>query len=185
MNDVLVILFCQMVTRQKDRPETPRAPSKAAASPAFLLAQVGGHAATKFGERLSVLGLTPPHVGILGAIDRSEGLSQQALCDQLRVMPSRLVTLVDELEQRELVERRDKPDDRRTYALHLTEKGRNVLKAIGQVAREHQESLCAALTGEERQQLAGLLRRIADQQGLTPGVHPGFSRVGRKARSDT
>jgi DNA-binding MarR family transcriptional regulator len=169
---------------QKDRPEAPRSSSKAAASPAFLLAQVGGHAAMKFGERLSVLGLTPPHVGILGAIDRSEGLSQQALCDRLRVMPSRLVTLVDELEQRELVERRDKPDDRRTYALHLTEKGRGALKAIGLVAREHQEALCAALTEREREQLATLLRRIADQQGLTPGVHPGFSRLGRKPSSD-
>jgi DNA-binding MarR family transcriptional regulator len=174
-----------MAPRLQDGPETPRASSKAAASPAFLLAQVGAHAAMKFGERLSVLGLTPPHVGILGAIHRSEGLSQQALCERLRVMPSRLVTLVDELEQRELVERRDKPEDRRTYALHLTEKGRSALKTIGQVAREHQEALCAALTGGERHQLAGLLRRIADQQGLTPGVHPGFSRLGRKSASDT
>jgi DNA-binding MarR family transcriptional regulator len=123
-------------------------------------------------------------VGILGVIDRSEGLSQQALCERLRVMPSRLVTLVDELEQRELVERRDNPDDRRTYALHLTERGRSTLKAIGRVAREHQEGLCAALTADEREQLATLLSRIADQQGLTPGVHPGFSRLGRKPSSD-
>jgi DNA-binding MarR family transcriptional regulator len=173
-----------MAMRQKDGSETLRASARAAASLAFLLAQVGGHAAMKFGERLSVLGLTPPHVGILGAIDRSEGLSQQALCERLRVMPSRLVTLVDELEQRELVERRDKPDDRRTYALYLTEKGRGTLKAIGLVAREHQEALCAALTEREREQLATLLRRIADQQGLTPGVHPGFSRLGRKPSSD-
>jgi DNA-binding MarR family transcriptional regulator len=173
-----------MAIRQKDGSETLRASTNAAAAPAFLLAQVGGHAAMKFGERLSVLGLTPPHVGILGAIDRSEGLSQQALCERLRVMPSRLVTLVDELEQRELVERRDKPDDRRTYALHLTEKGRGTLKEIGRVAREHQDALCAALTERERQQLATLLGRIADQQGLTPGVHPGFSRLGRKPSSD-
>jgi DNA-binding MarR family transcriptional regulator len=173
-----------MTKRQTDEVATPRAASRAATSPAFLLAQVGGHAAAKFAERLSVLGLTPPHAGILGTIDQSEGLSQQALCERLRVMPSRLVTLVDELEQRELVERRDKPDDRRTYALHLTENGRNVLKAIGRVAREHQEALCAALTGEEREQLGRLLRRIADQQGLTPGVHPGFSRLGRKPNSD-
>ena len=151
----------------------------------FLLAQVGAHAAAKFAERLSVVGLTPPHAGILGAIDRSEGLSQQALCERLRVMPSRLVALVDELEQRELVDRRDKPDDRRTYALHLTEKGRNVLKTIGRVAREHQDALAAALTGEEREQLATLLRRIADEQGLTPGVHPGFSRLGRKPGAET
>jgi DNA-binding MarR family transcriptional regulator len=153
-------------------------------SPAFLLAQVGAHAAATFAERLSVLALTPPHVGILGAISRSEGLSQQALCERLRVMPSRLVALVDELEQRELVERRDKPEDRRAYALHLTEKGRSTLKGIGRVAREHQQALCAALTEKEREQLAGLLQRIADQQGLTPGVHPGFSRLGRKPSAD-
>src|SRR3981081_2685547 len=121
-------MILSMAEHRTDRAGAPRASSKAASSPAFLLAQVGGHAAATFAERLSVLGLTPPHAGILGAIDRSEGLSQQALCERLRVMPSRLVTLVDELEQRELVERRDKPDDRRTYALHLTEKGRNVLK---------------------------------------------------------
>jgi hypothetical protein len=33
------------------------------------------------------------------------------------------------------------------------------------------------LTDDERTQLAQLLRRIADQQGLRPGVHPGFSRL--------
>src|ERR1700687_3485870 len=173
-----------MAKRQTDGTGAPPAFSMAATSPAFFLAQVGGYAAAKFAERLSVLGLTPPHVGILGAIDRSEGLSQQALCERLRVMPSRLVTLVDELEQRELVERRDKPEDRRTDVLHLTEKGRSTLKAMGRVAREHQEALCAALTAREREQLAELLRRIADQQGLTPGVHPGFSRLGRKPGSD-
>jgi DNA-binding MarR family transcriptional regulator len=174
-----------MAERPPHRTGTPRASSKAAASPAFLLGQVGGHAAARFAERLSVLGLTPPHVGVLGAIDRSEGLSQQALCERLRVMPSRLVTLVDELEQRKLVERRDNPEDRRTYALYLSEKGRSTLKAIGLVAREHQEALCAALNEAEREQLAKLLRRIADHQGLTPGVHPGFSRLGRKPSSDT
>ena len=32
---------------------------------------------------------------------------------------------------------------------------------------------------KEREQLAGLLERIVEQQGLTPGVHPGFGRMGR------
>jgi hypothetical protein len=30
----------------------------------------------------------------------------------------------------------------------------------------------------ESEQLRGFLQRIADEQGLTPGVHPGFSRLG-------
>lgn len=123
-----------------------------------------------------------PPVGLQHEVLRRDHTGRHR--ERLRVMPSRLVTLVDELEQRELVERRDNPEDRRTYALYLTEKGRSTLKAIGRAAREHQEALCAGLTEEEREQLAKLLRRIADQQGLTPGVHPGFSRIGRKPSSD-
>lgn len=150
---------------------------RGASSPAFLLAQVGAHAAAQFAERLEAIGLVPAHAGILRLIDASQGLSQQALGAELRVLPSRLVLLIDDLEHRGLVERRDHPSDRRSHALYLTTKGRDALKAIGRVAREHQAALCAALSDDERTQLAQLLRRIADQQGLRPGVHPGFSRL--------
>jgi DNA-binding MarR family transcriptional regulator len=93
--------------------------------------------------------------------------------------PSGLVAIIDELEERGLVKRQDSPDDRRTYGLHLTDKGRGALRDIGRVGQEHNESLCAALSRSEREQLTGFLERIAGEQGLTPGVHPGFSRMGR------
>jgi DNA-binding MarR family transcriptional regulator len=156
-------------------------PPRGRRSGAFLLAQVGSHGAAKFAERLAPLGLTPPHAGIFGVLSASEGLSQQALCEILGILPSRLVVLVDELEGRGFVERRDSPDDRRSYALHVTEKGRQALEAIGRVAREHDAALCAALSEKEREQLCSLLQRIAEQQGLTPGVHPGFKRLGRSS----
>jgi DNA-binding MarR family transcriptional regulator len=148
--------------------------SRGTGSVAFLLAQVGAHAAARFAERLAPLKLAPQHAGILRVIGTSAGLSQRALGERLGVLPSRLVALVDELETRGLVERRDDPQDRRTYALHLTEKGRAMLEEIGRAAREHQESLCAALGEPDRQVLAALLARIAEEQGLTAGVHPGF-----------
>ena len=147
------------------------------ASLAFLLAQLGSHAAARFADRLSPLDLMPAHAGTLRLIDSSEGISQQALGAVLGVAPSRLVVLIDELQQRRLVDRRDHPHDRRSYALYLTEKGRDVLKVIGRAARDHEESLCAALSAQERADLASLLERIARQQGLKPGVHPGFSRM--------
>ena len=43
--------------------------------------------------------------------------------------PSRMVALVDELEQRGLVERRPHPSDRRVRALYLTAEGREMLAA--------------------------------------------------------
>jgi DNA-binding MarR family transcriptional regulator len=156
-----------------------RAPSPSAA---WLLAQIGGHAAVKFADRLAPLKLAPPHAGILRALASSGGSSQQSLATHLDVLPSRLVALVDDLEARGLLERRDNPEDRRTYALHLTDAGREVLESIGRVAREHDQALCAALTPEEREQLSRMLLRIAEQQGLTPGVHPGYRSLGRRLR---
>jgi DNA-binding MarR family transcriptional regulator len=142
-----------------------------------LLAQVGAHAAGKFAERLSAINLSPPHAGILHVVHTSGGISQQSLAEHLRILPSRLVVLIDELEERGMVERRADPADRRSYALHLTDKGRGTMKAIGRVARDHQDALLASLSAQERDLLASLLLRVVDQQGLRPGVHPGFARL--------
>ncbi len=71
--------------------------------------------------------------------------------------------------------------DRRLYALHLTARGTKKLQAVGQVIRQHQDALCAALNGSERETLADLLSRIAEEQQLRPGIHPGYRRLGGRA----
>ena len=108
----------------------------------------------------------------------SAGLSQQELAAKLQIHPSRLVAMLDKLETRGFVDRRANPDDRRLYSLHLTKGGGEVLEGIDRVAREHQDALLSALSREESDKLAALLLRIADQQGLVRGVHPGYQRMG-------
>lgn len=147
--------------------------------PAFLLAQVGAHAATLFAERLGTLHLSPPDAGILRLLRKAAGISQQELSARLRIHPSRLVAILDNLEKRKLVERKANPEDRRLYSLHLTKDGGETLERIGKVAREHQEALLSTLSGEERGKLTELLHRIADAHGLTSGVHPGYQRLGK------
>ena len=158
-------------------------PAKPTTNLPFLLAQVGAFAAMKFAERLERLDLSPPHAGILGLLRRSAGQSQQDVAESLGMFPSRMVAFVDELEQKGLIERRSNPDDRRVYALFLTPAGEKAVRDIGRLNAEHLEVLCAGLDVAEREQLAGLLARIARQHGLRPGVHPGFGRLGRKGRS--
>lgn len=155
---------------------------RGSSSPAFLLAQVGAHAASKFAERLAELKLTPSHAGILRILSSTPAITQQTLAATLGMVPSRLVALIDDLEARGLVERRETPDDRRRYALHLTEKGRSTLATTGRVSREHSQTLLAALSQNEQRQLAILLQRVADEQGLTRGVHPGYRQIGRDER---
>lgn len=141
---------------------------------AFLLAQLGAHATARFAERVAELDLTPPQTGLLRAIAREPGRSQQALAAQLSVPPSRLVALVDELERRDLLERRRNPDDRRLHAVHLTPEGEKMMARLREVAEAHEDALCAALDDAERGQLHALLSKIAEDQGLSPGVHPGY-----------
>jgi DNA-binding MarR family transcriptional regulator len=156
---------------------TQKVPEKG--QPAFLLAQLGAHAASKFAERLGTLELAPADTGIMRLLRKAAGLSQQELAAKLQIHPSRLVAILDNLENRGLVERRANPDDRRLYSIHLTNDGGEMLEKIGRVAMEHQDALLSVLSSDERDQLAGLLLRIADQQGLVRGVHPGYQRLGR------
>lgn len=144
-------------------------------STAFLLAQVGARAAALFAARLQELDLIPAHAGTLRAISHNAGISQQALASLLGMVPSRLVALLDELEKRGLVERRDHPEDRRVYSIHLTERGSRAMVDIGRVARAHDDAVCASLSEKERELLWSVLSRMADDQKLTPGVHPGFA----------
>src|SRR5882672_9153359 len=82
-------------------------------SNAFLLAQLGAHAASRFAEQLSEIQLLPAHAGILRVIAATSGISQRALASLLGMLPSALVSSLDELEKRGLLERRDNPEDRR------------------------------------------------------------------------
>ncbi|WP_353071647.1 MarR family winged helix-turn-helix transcriptional regulator [Tunturiibacter gelidoferens] len=152
--------------------------------PAFLLAQLGAHAANQFTERLAVLQLTPADAGILRLLRVAAAISQQELSEKLRIHPSRLVAILDNLERRQLVERKPNPNDRRLYSLHLTRAGGEILERIGKVAREHQDALLSALSAGDRKKLTELLQQVADQQKLTRGVHPGYQRLGKTKPSD-
>lgn len=153
---------------------TPTADGVPPVGAAFLLTQLGTHAAQAFAARISELDLTPPQAGLLRAVAAAPGSSQQALADLLGTPATRLVALVDGLEQRGLLERRRNPADRRLHAVHLTGTGAALLADIGRVARAHDDAVLAALDGEERARLRDLLEKVAADQGLRPGVHPGY-----------
>ncbi|MBW8710092.1 MAG: winged helix-turn-helix transcriptional regulator [Mycobacterium sp.] len=146
---------------------------------AFMLSQLGHRSASVFADLIASIELTPPHAGILRAIAAEPGRSQQALSGQLGLLPSRVVAYVDELEDRGYVERRRNPDDRRLHALYLTASGKKVMSKIGELGRQHERLMTSGLDTEQRDTLRQLLTTIAERQGLTPHVHPGYRTLGR------
>jgi DNA-binding MarR family transcriptional regulator len=144
---------------------------------AFLLSQLGAHAADRFGERIKSLGIAPRHAGILRIIATTPACNQRVLAKRLGVLPSRMVILLDELTEKGLVERRRSTTDRRHSEIVLTSRGQRMLEKLSRLAAEHEADLCAALSAKEREQLATLGRKIVHQQGLTPDVHPGYRKL--------
>lgn len=164
----------------RDRIQGDKAPSTLA----FLLSQVGIHAARQFAERIAEVGLNPPLFRVLNLVEAAEGRSQQAIGEAIQVPPSRMVALVDELEQRGLVERRPNPADRRVRALHLTAKGRETLARGREIATEHEKELTRGMAAADRKRLTQLLQEIVDEQAIGRGIHPGLSGRQEPAAAD-
>jgi DNA-binding MarR family transcriptional regulator len=148
-------------------------PSSEPLGAAFLLVQIGFLGARRFAARLAPIGLEPRQFGLLRSIEAVDGQSQQALSGAIGIHPSKLVGLVDDLEQRGFVERQRSRDDRRANMVSLTVEGRRVLALAREAAADHADDLLGSLDQHERDQLAELLDRIAKAHDLRPSTMPG------------
>ena len=75
---------------------------------------------------LKRIGLSIPQFDLLSTLTEREGLTQQELAERLYVTKGNVSGLVDRLVEAGLVERRAIAGDRRSHALHLTDKGRDL-----------------------------------------------------------
>jgi DNA-binding MarR family transcriptional regulator len=155
------------------RIEEPRADTPPR-SVGFLISQLGFFSSKGFMHALAPVGIDPREFLLLRFVAASEGQSQQALAERLEIPPSRMVALVDHLEEGGLLERRPDLEDRRVRGLHLTKKGRAVLDRAGKIAIDYETQLCAGINREERELLIDLLQKLQAGQTVLRGVHPGL-----------
>jgi DNA-binding MarR family transcriptional regulator len=139
-----------------------------------LLSQLGTRSAQEFANRLAPLGIRPSHFGLLTHLSHDEGQSQQQLADTLGIHRNVMVGLVDDLENRGLIQRRRHPTDRRAHALHLTAAAHDLLPRAQHAADEQETQLLAGINEADHTHLIALLQRLADHAGVSPGVHPGL-----------
>ncbi|MGW4353297.1 MarR family winged helix-turn-helix transcriptional regulator [Nocardia sp. NPDC004582] len=144
-------------------------------SAAFLFAQLGSHSAYRFDQLLAPLGIKPPQYGTLRMLEANDGRTQQQLCDALGIHRNVMVSLIDDLEKRGLVERRKHPADRRAHAVHLLPAGRETIGRASALADRLNDELLHMFDADERSRLLAMLQRAAVGNGLTPGVHPALT----------
>ena len=136
-----------------------------------MLSSLGYAISRRFHQALEPLELEPGEFALLRAVAANEGESQNALAERLHISPSWMVAIVDELEKRELVERKPHARDRRVRNLHLTVAGKKLLKQAEQRAQRFDGQVADPLSEAETQQLLDLLDRVAAGLELQPGAH--------------
>lgn len=127
----------------------------------FLLARANALALAAGNEALAEHGLKVRSYAVLALAAEDTRPSQRELAEFLRLDPSQVVALVDELQRRGLVVREPDPADRRANVVVATEAGRTLHARAQLAARSAQGRLHAGLSAGQREQLAELLRLLA------------------------
>jgi DNA-binding MarR family transcriptional regulator len=111
-------------------------------------------------ETLAPWDLSPSHARPLGVLTRHGVMRLSELSEHLHIAPRSATEVVDELEQRGLVERRSDPNDRRVTLVALTDHGKKVSTAIRSARDVEAERFFGGLSASDRTHLARILREL-------------------------
>lgn len=127
----------------------------------FLLARANALSLAAGNAALAPSGLRARSYSILALAADGSRPSQRDLADFLRLDPSQVVALVDDLQARGFVTREPDPADRRANVVVATSAGREVYERAHAEARAAEQRVFARLTASERERVAELLRLVA------------------------
>src|SRR5438128_12488523 len=130
-----------------------RLPVELVESTMFLLKRLGFAAKGKSMDAFEETGLHPYHFGVLIALAEGSHATQGAIADSLGYDRGQLVGLLDELEERGLVERRRDPSDRRRQLVSATPAGQQELTRLRALSGTLEDELFGPLDAEQRRQL--------------------------------
>src|SRR5205823_11824705 len=140
-----------------------RLPQELVDSPTFLLKRLGYAAKEQAMGAYEETGLHPYHHAILLVLGEGAPETQGSIADALGYDRGQLVGLLDELEERGLVERRRDPNDRRRHVVSLTADGKKALQKLRALSKRIEDQFLAPLSEAERAKLHTLLLRLAEK----------------------
>lgn len=109
------------------------------------------------GQRLREIGLTIPQFDVLSTLTENDGMTQQQMAERLYVTKGNISGILDRLTQQGLVTRTALATDKRSNALSLTAKGRNLVRQGMDVHHAYMMETMGALEPGQRKLLGDLL----------------------------
>lgn len=113
-----------------------------------------------FSRALSGTGMRQVLLGILSVVESNPGANQGSVGRMLGIQRANMVTLINDLVERGLIDRKVARGDRRAFELTITGEGRALLDDCLKRIAEHEAEMLSDLSAREQTTLIDLLRRI-------------------------
>lgn len=126
----------------------------------FLLHDAARLLRKRFEQRARHFGLTRSQWQAMAFLAPREGIHQGALADLLDVEPITLMRVLDKLEERGLIERRQHPTDRRSRLLYLTPAAHPLLTEMRRLGDATRAEALAGLSDADRESLFRMLSTV-------------------------
>jgi len=126
----------------------------------YTITDVGRLLRTVFERRVRAFGLTRAQWLIIARLHRRPGLSQSEIADLLEIEKAPAGRLIERMEAKNWLQRRNDDRDRRINRLYLTGKGNRLHAAIWPIAEATVDAALADLSADERRRLSGLMARV-------------------------
>lgn len=123
----------------------------------FLLHDTARLLRKRFEQRAKGLGLTRSQWQTLAYLSNNEGIHQGGLAEILEVEPITLVRILDKLAERNLIERRQHPTDRRIWLLYMREEAHPILEDMRELGDITRAEALQGVSPEQREELFKIL----------------------------
>jgi DNA-binding MarR family transcriptional regulator len=127
----------------------------------FLLSRVGIAMKLAAMEEFERGGFNPYSYAVLAVLAEGAKETQATIADTLDLDRSQMVGILDELEERGLIERRRDQTDRRRHMVSITPAGKKQIAKMRTMIKDLEDSFLVSLDDDERATLQDFLQRIA------------------------
>lgn len=97
---------------------------------------------------------------VLTELDNSPVRTQAALAAAIGADKTRIIAVLDDLQQLGYIDRRPDPEDRRVRLLELSERGRAIKRQVQQAIQRGEERWLSQLTPADRKSLLRILQQL-------------------------